>query len=122
MTELESLIASMKAKAEANPCDPRKVGEALAEGRIPPFPDQLRGFIDLEGMLHQLQFTHDHLSDDKVMLHLSVARADQQQISDGVKQQLVQGFFGDEPTVEFPGNSMIGRGYVLHIGVIRFKT
>jgi hypothetical protein len=118
---LKTLADRMKVQAHEHPCDPRQVAAAMMEGKILPFPDNLKGFIVLDDVKHQLQFSHDRLSEGKTLIHLSCAREDQAAVTDSVKNKLIAAFFGGEETFEFPGNEMIARQYVTHIAALRVE-
>ena len=117
MTNLESLACEMKREAENFPITRQRMVEGLAGTA---FPSQLRRRIDIEGQLYQLQFTHDELSDEKELIHLSFSRDDKQIPDENIRELLRRTFFtGQGNVITFPGP--LG-SHIIHIAYIREKS
>lgn len=123
-TDLAVVAAEMKAAAKANPTN--LLGMSPADIVAAGFPAALRRKVVIYGHDYIVQFSHDTLSSNKEMVHLSCSQESLQMPGPDIQDVLRKFFFDDYDrsraitgVVVFPG--MLG-SHVLHMGYIRSKS
>jgi hypothetical protein len=120
MNEILTLAAEMKEQARLHPLSRQHIMSGILAAKFPP---ELRRTLTIDGVEYRVHFSHDELSTEKELVHLSCSQQNAQRPDEKVQEILRKAFFSEKDenalgdVVIFPSMT-VG---VLHMGYVREK-